>query len=119
MKEYLLVIALLLGFGGTCALADQPTREETFKFLSQELSQMNADAQDLQRLGAYPATTSQLEDQIQERVGNLLERANRVRDYLAGNPHVQVTGFSITIPWGVSLEFTFPPRSEDQAELKQ
>jgi len=77
------------------------TKEETFTYLSGELAEIQQDAQALQTLSAESSF-------LQDRIDDLLKKADSVRDDLSSNPYVRVSGFSVTIPWGVTFEFSFP-----------
>ncbi|NGO55559.1 hypothetical protein [Allomesorhizobium camelthorni] len=71
-------------------------------YVSQELAAIQADALELQKYASADKSA------LQERINDIPRRAVEVRDVLSTNPHVQVTGLSVTNPWGVTFEFAFP-----------
>ena len=101
-----LLIALLLV---TPALAQNEngdwanlTREQTFERISETLAQINEPF-------ANSSMYASDKDWVQEVIAAGIRQVAQLRDYLAGNGYVEIRSFSVGIPWGVTVEFEFPP----------
>ncbi|MBB2973960.1 hypothetical protein [Mesorhizobium sp. RMAD-H1] len=99
-----IAFSILIAMLATSAHAAPLTREETFQLLSRELAKIEENSSEVQRYSTMPAYTSLVKDKIQE----AMKIAISLRDTLSGNPYVRVSGVSVTIPWGITLELTFP-----------
>lgn len=97
--RFSLMVAAILSIA-THAHAQQPTREQTVAEVSKRLAEIQA-------LYPPPSAIAQMNVvptfEIQQRLDKALERATALRDWLRDNPYMRVTGFSVNIPWGMTV----------------
>jgi hypothetical protein len=79
------------------------SRPETMDYIAQQLAEIDQGVQTLQFADANTDKSY-----IQRSVEALLEKAADMRDKLRTNPYARITGFSVSVPWGISFEFVFP-----------
>lgn len=96
-------LALFIIFTESAFGQSEMTREETFAYVGKNLAEFGEEAQAFQAKFAT-ADKGYLEQKFEEWVGE----AEELRRSLTTNKYVRVSGFSITIPWGVTFEFEFP-----------
>ncbi|MER9222994.1 hypothetical protein NKI48_29695 [Mesorhizobium sp. M0644] len=106
MRNIIVSAIALIAFSGTTAAQPMMSREETLAYVSKQLAEIQGDAKQLQTYTTIEKSA------LQERIDEILRKAVELRDVLSTNHYVQVTGFSVTIPWGVTFEFAFPTPSE-------
>lgn len=92
-----LVVAGVLCTSGP-ALAEM-SRDETYAFIAKEIAEL----QDEGRAMAEMSDKSYM----QKKAEAILKKARELRDVLRDNPYARVTGFSVGVPFGVSVDFAF------------
>ena len=96
MRFTLVALALL----ATPACAQElMSREDTLEYIGSELADINENFQP-QQTGLTV-----------EAVKFAIERVMALRERLADNPYVRIESFSVGLPAGVSVDFTFPDES--------
>ena len=75
------------------------TRDETLKMISDTIADANETREVMQ--GAYPASV------VSERIEDSLKKIADLRDRLESNPYVRVISFTVSIPFGLSIDLEF------------
>lgn len=99
MKKAVLC-AILMACAAPAFAQSLDSKEGTLDYVATSLAEID------QASKAIVAAASQ--DTIAERLKDALAKVSALRDTLRSNPYVQVAGFSVGLPAGVSVEFTFP-----------
>lgn len=95
----LITTAFLLGtLAADVALAQ--SREETLKLISDTLAEVNNSQRAVYQNALPTSQTSEIIDSALQKIVDL-------RDELKDNPYVRISGFTVSIPWGVSVDLTF------------
>ena len=99
--------ALAFVASSTAAIAQPATADAASEIIADKMAEIHA---------LFPATQWSSAGVTDEAIRSMTEAATKkvleLRDALASNPYVRVSGFSVGVPAGVSVEFTFPPKTE-------
>jgi hypothetical protein len=80
------------------------TKEETAQLVADQMAEIN------RVLPAAMFMSGSMSDSVvKEAVDAATRIILRLRDSLATNPYIRVSSFTVGLPAGVSVEFTFPP----------
>jgi hypothetical protein len=103
MKQVVVAILLMCAF--TCAgHAQERTKEETLALVSERMASIQKDSSTFQQTYANYDTGT-----ITRKLNEIVKMVSDLRDELSGNPYVRVSSFNVGLPFGVSVEFSFPP----------
>jgi hypothetical protein len=113
MKQLVLALILLIAalsptLAQSIGKTAQLNREETVALISKALTEVQSNfPSPAQSLSLEPAAVQKILKSATTQILNL-------RDELSDNNYIQVQSFSIDLPSGVSVQFSFPP--EDRGE---
>lgn len=106
MKRFIVLVLLLANSSFAVAQTRaEPTstvvRDATVAEIAQEFAELNIN---FQRDWQMAIT----EDAAKAIVDTAIRRVLALRDRLADNPYIRIASFSVGLPAGISVEFTFP-----------
>jgi hypothetical protein len=81
---------------------ETPTRAETFQHISEVVAAATVESREL--VESYSTADASW---LEERVDDLIAMANDLSLWLSDNPYARVSGFTVSIPWGLSIDFVF------------
>lgn len=104
MRYTLLLIFVLTG---GVAQATELTREQTMELVAQKVA-------DIQK-AATPAMSLEYMDSasrsdIASKISDVMKKLDALRTLLATNPYIRVSGFTVGVPAGVTIDFIFPTK---------
>lgn len=94
------ICAILLACAAPAWAQSLDTKESTLNYVATSLAEIDQASKEL--------VAAANQETIAERLRDALAKVSALRDTLRNNPYVQVAGFSVGLPAGVSVEFTFP-----------
>lgn len=99
--------ALTIVASSTAAMAQSATADSTTEIIADKMAEIHALFPAAQWNGAGVS-----DEAIRSVTEAAIKKVIELRDALASNPYVRVSSFSVGLPAGVSVEFTFPPKTE-------
>ena len=106
MKRFFVVVLLMVNSSIAAAQVGTTStstvvRDATVAEIAQDIAELNIN---FQREWQMAMTA----DIAQDVVDSAIKRVLALRDRLADNPYIRIASFSIGLPAGISVEFTFP-----------
>jgi hypothetical protein len=105
MRLAAIIVALCIA--ASVANAQTMTREQTIEYVSKTLADIQYDAANEIAIATKSSNTPG-DTAIQPAISDILETIADLRERLDGNPYLRVTGYSVTVPFRVHVNFEFP-----------